>query len=305
MEAVLAEWGYDELETLSAPDARAAGRQARQPGAGAARGARPETGRRDRRALGAGRPQRPHRTAHAPEHRHLDRRGDRIAAARRRGRACRRSPRALTPAGPLPARTQARRGHRRPGARLARYPSSRRRIRMRKRRGRAAGARGVRQADESTRGGGRLAVPAAAGGGAAARGQRGRLAGRAHLRVPGPHRQGRDARRARRRHRPRDRPRRPPRQYPLGAARRRVVVAVRDAARRFRRRRRGRDRGHDHPADELFARGRSRRRPLRRAADGQDRRRPARAGHDPAADRRRHPSGESRSCSIIPKPASA
>ena len=40
-----------------------------------------------------------------------------------------------------------------------------------------------------------------------------------------------------------------------------------DAARRFRRRRRGGDGGDDHPADQLFARGRSRRRPLRRDAD--------------------------------------
>ena len=85
----------------------------------------------------------------------------------------------------------------------------------------------------------------------------------------------------------------------IGARRRRPVVPVRHAARRFRRRRRGDHRGQDHPADELFARGRGRGGPLRRRPDAQDRRRCPRARHHPDAHRRHSIPGRS-SCSTIP-----
>ena len=279
-ERMLAEWRYDELEHLVGARPRAARRQARQPAAGAARSPRPAAGRRDRRSRCRSTAAAPASGACAPG------RALELAAAASLvlvavfGRA---GDRRACPARSLHARAQARR--RRSTRRCApcSTPASRAAIRMRQRRdgeqaGRAAFDKLMRPAGKR----GRLADPAQGRCGAPRRKpMRSRLPGGriyvfqglidkaetpdelagviAHEIGHVAHRDG-------------------TRSVLQGG---RAVVPVRHAAGRFRRRRRRRDRRHDDPADQLFARGRDRRRPLQRDADEQGGRRAARA--------RRHP----------------
>src|SRR5437763_743027 len=126
----------------------AAPRQNRQSRAGPARGARCAIGRRDRRSVVPGRPQRPRRAPHANQGDRLEPCRDRLAVpgGRRGGAADRHRACAARPAR---ARAPARRRDRRPGARKPRPAPRRRRFRVRNWRAGEAGTRGVETAADA------------------------------------------------------------------------------------------------------------------------------------------------------------